>query len=614
MQQPYVAVLLLFTTALLCGYFFRTPNNINKPTNHVSSREISVHPRMNVHQKSGYSGLGVRSSLHTIPACKRLVDEALEYKFVSGGYSDQCQPRYLTYGACLQLLRNYSSPCNGFFYSNKICHLVDRSQENFKIVSLKPSSTAAAYRYSIMVRRLTSGLDNCKDIDIEEELGSGLATYKSGQLVSSYKKCVRNKHIIDKFNLTESEFNKLPRLNILISATSNWVDKDPEEFKKVVDHWKCYTARHGYEFTLNLMDSRVVKDANDFFVARHESLQNQYLQTAQFTLHLDADSIILNMSRSLEPFLQLQRSVIFQMRENYEIAAGVYIVRNDWKSWCFLRYWRQMQPSRTPKAMGGGRMVPGPNSDNGALVGGVLQLLPESRVRGCLGAEAPRPPAAFQLVALSSPHLSTAVSTSTARDHVLYELNISDELIYDGHYPEHTCLYKLKRFVYNLGTLSHPRDAISDMGLYVLWIGEGMWRSHEKPLPSPEPYYTDRYRRCYPSSDLIGHGDKKILTHMYMPEHSARCAHHSGSGVSPGHNTQCTWLNSTRDEVSNHVTYCVFNSPSCYSSVPGTGGVEASNDGLRNLCSERMQMNSCHDTMGLLALFKRRRYINYDLY
>lgn len=100
------------------------------------------------------------------------------------------------------------------------------------------------------------------------------------------------------------------------------------------------------------------------------------MSRAQYTLHLDADSLVLNMSRSLEPFLQTNASVLlqvilhlpilycfnsslqsffrnqfhlhliispqFQMRENYEITSAIYIVRNDHRGFCFLDYWRRL--------------------------------------------------------------------------------------------------------------------------------------------------------------------------------------------------------------------------------------------------------------------------------
>lgn len=33
----------------------------------------------------------------------------------------------------------------------------------------------------------------------------------------------------------------------------------------------------------------------------------------------------------------------------------------------------------------------------------------------------------------------------------------------------------------------------------------------------------DRFRSCYPSSDLIGHGDKTIATNLYVSTHAHRC-------------------------------------------------------------------------------------------
>ena len=51
---------------------------------------------------------------------------------------------------------------------------------------------------------------------------------------------------------------------------------------------------------------------------------------------------------------------------------------------------------------------------------------------------------------------------------------------------------------------------------------------------------------CYPSSDLIGHGDKKIATRLYEPSHGATCDIHDarqGTNVIDDVNgTEKPWL------------------------------------------------------------------------
>jgi hypothetical protein len=55
-------------------------------------------------------------------------------------------------------------------------------------------------------------------------------------------------------------------------------------------------------------------------VGRHRTVQHKQMSRAQYTLHLDADSLILNMSRSLEPFLQTNASVLLQVPHPFFFA------------------------------------------------------------------------------------------------------------------------------------------------------------------------------------------------------------------------------------------------------------------------------------------------------
>lgn len=591
-------------------------------------------------------------ALNIMPTCGKLYEKALSLEFVAGGYTPECQPRYISYGACLQILLNTSSPCNGFLYSFKICHLVDRTLPDFKLVHLDPIRTPSEYNHAIMVRRLTTGWDSCHDAskDLDRSLrGSrlieaykhrfnrgnsssnfendyGNPVYRNGHLVAAYKKCISNKKIQNHLYLPEEEFNKLPRLNILISLTPNWAHKDPAEFKKVMDHWKCYAANHGYLITFNY--EREVTDSNDFFVARHESLRKIYLQKSQYTLHIDADSMILDMSKSLEPFLQLNRSVLLQMRENHEITSAIYIVRNDYRAFCFLQYWRSYHPPKTPKKMGS-RMIAVPNNCNGALIGAVIQLFPKRQLRKCLEDVSVRPGHSFSL--------EKSIKGK-------YRLNVDRKEVFDrDSYPEHKCMYRMQHFGYHLGTAEHELE--TSMGVYVLWIGEGLWRSHERPMENENApqFYMDRFRTCYPSSDLIGHGDKAILTHMYTPEHSARCyptfksAHdYSASALTPdqegpgqGANPHCTWLKTRKEEVDLLSKYCVFNSPACYSSsfsslstTVTTNSINNNSDNdqhydnstSENRCIATLRKEKCWDMMHILPTFLRRLRINYALY
>ena len=79
-------------------------------------------------------------------------------------------------------------------------------------------------------------------------------------------------------------------------------------------------------------------------------------------LHVDTDTIALNASRSLAPFLSHPAAVQLQLRETGEVAAATYVVRRSHEAACFLSLWDEIGHAthRAPMPMG--------NTDNGVLV------------------------------------------------------------------------------------------------------------------------------------------------------------------------------------------------------------------------------------------------------
>ena len=98
----------------------------------------------------------------------------------------------------------------------------------------------------------------------------------------------------------------------------------------------------------------------------------------------------------------------------------------------------------------------------------------------------------------------------------------------------------------------------------MLWEAEGLWRSHEKPQSvsynADNPWYNERYRSCYPSSDIIGHGDKNIMQRLLSPSYRRNVNLNNKTVAGP--NDQCDWL-SLEKEKEMIYKYCLFNSPAC---------------------------------------------------
>ena len=256
-----------------------------------------------------------------------------------GGRNQFCKDFYVSYESCKLLLRN-SVNCTAFRYAEKICSLIDRNQADFvvnKELSLKQSINV------IQVKKLSS-LDNC--VQNNDKL-----------LLSKrdlYFKCLQKAHRTA-FNF--NHFKQLPLVHIVISITPSWYIPNKDEVDIISEHWKCYAKLHSYLFTLNFLRSH---SATSFFVQRHESIKSSFLHTAQWILHIDVDSIILDMSKSFSAILpdaiipaswnsksaifRSNLSVILQLRENNEITSGIYFARNDRRSICFLNYWRNQHP------------------------------------------------------------------------------------------------------------------------------------------------------------------------------------------------------------------------------------------------------------------------------
>ncbi len=92
-----------------------------------------------------------------------------------------------------------------------------------------------------------------------------------------------------------------------------------------------------------------------FYHARHKHILLHYLPSFQYILNLDSDSLILNMAKSLDAYLQFalqdlskdekekvqHPDIQLHMHENGEISAAVYLLRNGGYSRCFMTYWLQ---------------------------------------------------------------------------------------------------------------------------------------------------------------------------------------------------------------------------------------------------------------------------------
>eukprot|EP01041_Mallomonas_annulata_P011883 gene11883-24897_t len=452
---------------------------------------------------------------------------------IFGGRSVLCKQYHVSYQSC-KLLLAQNQNCSALIYEDKICTLLDRRQADFRVTK---SNVHVA-----IAMKLIPQLDKCKSHVAIQHI-SPTRRYEKCLHTKTKSYIRRNKlRTIDSFK----SFSSLPLLNIVISVTQSWIERSQTELDLIVAHWQCYAKLHGYLFTLNVLQSA---GANEFFVERHESIMKTYLPYAQWVLHLDADSIVLNMSRTLDDFISRHQlssnpnpygsdhAIILQVRENTEITSGIYLVRNDPRSYCFLEYWRSFHPPWTPPTpqKPSRSVIPVPNNCNGALVAAVLLLATGDAGIKCL-------------------------------ENLQYNL-----ITRPFPYPEQACSIKNRTRIYELSQLDTSTD-LTKFGIRLLWHREGLWRSHEKDDPKYAKSGLWRlFNRCYPSSELIGHGNKNIASEMLESHHSTQCDMNMKSDPVRSINGKCKWYNMTEEmDVLRH--YCLWRSPACVTTMKKEGG------------------------------------------
>ena len=460
-------------------------------------------------------------------------------QIATGGRTSSCGEYYVSYESCRALLL-VSKECSAFLYRDKICSLLDRRQPDFRLIENVSIDGTAKSLVGLVVYKVSEGVDTC---NVEQD--HIIATRQSSLLArSELNRCIFNAM---KIPPNSNSFLDLPILHIVISVTESWINNNRKEIDLVTAHWKCYAKLFGYLFTLNILSSY---GSAEFFVERHESISNKFLQTAQWILHIDADSIALNMSRPISSILpsydntqpfHSSHSIILQMRENGEITSGIYLVRNDLRAKCFLAYWRAFHPPwlklnvSTVHGSGKTRIIPAPNNCNGALVSAML-------------------------------HLVAPIIASQCLKNYSYDIN---KRPYP--YPEQYCLHQYRTKVYSL-SLGIVPPSLARSGIQVLWNRQGLWRTQEKFDPNWGQYseiQSELYVYCYPSSDIIGHGNKNIASDMLLPHQSTQCNITTKNMFISGINPICKWM-SIQDERRVIRTYCFWRSPACIILPNGT--------------------------------------------
>eukprot|EP00033_Pygsuia_biforma_P002310 GCRY01002558.1.p1 GENE.GCRY01002558.1~~GCRY01002558.1.p1 ORF type:complete len:522 (-),score=96.81 GCRY01002558.1:344-1909(-) len=127
-----------------------------------------------------------------------------------------------------------------------------------------------------------------------------------------------------------------PRIGILIVVT-NHIRK---RITPNINVWRCYAARHNY--SLYIVDPDAFPDClgtRHFFFHRH-CITLKFLPQVDWLFFADGDTIIADMNRSLEDFIDDSYYVIHAMREHCgEVQAGTYLLRNTPQAYTYIQDW-----------------------------------------------------------------------------------------------------------------------------------------------------------------------------------------------------------------------------------------------------------------------------------
>lgn len=252
--------------------------------------------------------------------------------------------------------------------------------------------------------------------------------------------------------------------------------------------------------------------AGQFFFKRHMSVLQHFLPQYQHILHLDADSLFLNLSQPLARFLH-RHAVSLHLNPNGEVTAAAYLLRNVPSAYCFMRYWLGMRPHNFFDVV---------NYDNGDLVSAMGSLIAPIEFPYCVQSR------------LSSYEITPA---DRGRYNIIYHETIVK------------CFQKLQPTL--LRRLRYHAPFVR-----IFHHHEGFWRMKSR-TGRFGAWWDKLFGTCY-SSDIIGHGWQAMPRELWGNSTCDIPRFRSGGGS----NTVCQW-HSFEEEKKMQQDYCAWRSPLC---------------------------------------------------
>lgn len=166
-----------------------------------------------------------------------------------------------------------------------------------------------------------------------------------------------------------------PMVSIVVVSDNNFLKK----YEYQMNTQKCFAKKHGYEHTVvNPNDYIECKKYQDFFFRKHCAVRVWlHSKPEGFTAVIVDGDVIAGVSEfGLQQWLDIDFDVLLYERDwNYEITAGIYMVRNTNYGKSFLKAWADFEWER-PKGFS--------SSDNGAIHGVLIQELGLKDAQHCL--------------------------------------------------------------------------------------------------------------------------------------------------------------------------------------------------------------------------------------
>lgn len=173
--------------------------------------------------------------------------------------------------------------------------------------------------------------------------------------------------------------------------------------------------------------------------------------------------------------------------------------------------------------------------------------------------------------------LSLPYSLSSPFHSTLYSLSFS--------YPEQQCNEKFHTNLYNVFGPGGQLPVLERVRVW--WHREGYWRTALPMRDAPTEIremtkFENLFSLCYPSSDLVGHGNKNMGADMLAPYQSTACNLTVDSLTKElGQNPHCRWL-SQEEELVLLRQHCQWRSPACSSSFPDQTRIPSKSK--KNIC------------------------------